>query len=338
MTRARPCIVGVGGPRLAPEEAALFARTPPAGVILFARNVEDRAQVRRLVTDLRSACAPWPLLVLVDQEGGRVQRLGPPHWRRLPSAAAIGELARAEPEKGVRAAWLVGRLIAQDLYEVGIDVALAPVLDLALPDTTEAIGDRAFTSDPELVGQLGRAFLAGLEAGGVLGTIKHVPGHGRARTDSHRALPRVATPLDELARTDFHPFRECASAALGMTAHVLFEALDFERPATLSPRVIAEVIRGAIGFHGLLLSDDLEMGALEGPLAARAHAALEAGCDLVLACSGDHARNRALLNALLPMSETLAARLKLLLGRPGPAPGFDESAAALELASLLGQA
>ncbi|MCX7629453.1 MAG: beta-N-acetylhexosaminidase [Geminicoccaceae bacterium] len=337
MIPPRPCVVGVSGPALSPEEAALFARLPPAGVILFARNVRDRGQLRRLVADLRTACRPWPILVMVDQEGGRVQRLRPPEWRALPPAAAIGALARRDPDRGARAAWLAGRLVACDLAEVGIDVAVAPVLDLALPETTEAIGDRAFASDPELVGRLGRAFLAGLRAGGALGVIKHLPGHGRARLDSHRTLPRVAAARAELARTDFRPFRDCAFAPLGMTAHLLYEDIDPERPATLSPRIVAEIIRGAIGFRGVLLSDDLEMGALSGPLLARARAALAAGCDLVLAASGELARNRALLEGLPPVDEVLGARLRALLDRPAPELPFDPEAGAAELAALVGR-
>jgi len=336
VTRARPAIVAVAGPALAAEEAALFARRPPAGVILFARNCRDRVQLRRLVSDLRTTCGPRPLLLLVDQEGGRVQRLRPPEWRALPAMAAVGALAARDPEAGLCAARLVGRLIAHDLAEVGIDATAAPCLDLAFPDTTEAIGDRSFGPDPELVGRLGRALLDGLAQGAVLGVIKHMPGHGRARLDSHHTLPVVRATAAELARADLRPFAACADAPLGMTAHLVYEALDPERPATLSPRLIRETIRGAIGFRGLLLSDDLNMGALAGPLPERASAALAAGCDLVLACRGDLAETAALLDALPPCDERLEERLATLLDRPAPRAPLDSASAAAELDRLLG--
>lgn len=338
MSPVRPAIVAVAGPELAAEEAALFAGMPPAGVILFARNCRDRVQLRRLVTDLRTACGPRPLLLLVDQEGGRVQRLGPPEWRALPAMAAVGALAARDREAGIRAARLVGRLIAHDLAEVGIDASAAPCLDLRFPDTTPAIGDRSFGSDPELVGRLGRALLAGLAEGGVLGVIKHLPGHGRARLDSHHTLPVVRASAAELARADLRPFALCADAPLGMTAHLVYEALDPDRPATLSPRLVGETIRGAIGFRGLLLSDDLNMGALSGPLPERARAALAAGCDLVLACRGDLAETAALLDALPPVDERLEERLAALLDRPTPRAPLAPASAAAELDRLLGVA
>lgn len=336
MIPPRPAIVGIAGPALSAEEARLLAGSPPAGVILFARNILDPAQLRRLVTDLRTARGPAALLLLVDQEGGRVQRLGPPHWRRLPAAAAIGGLAGRDASAAARAAFLAGRLIAHDLAEVGIDATAAPVLDLGLAETTGAIGDRAFASDPGLVSRLGKAFLRGLGAGGVLPVLKHLPGHGRARADSHLELPRVDASRALLEATDFRPFAACAAAPLAMTAHVLYPALDPERPATLSARVIAEAIRGTIGFRGLLMSDDLEMGALEGPLAERARKALSAGCDLVLACSGDPARNAALLSALPPVAPAVEEKLVALACRPSPETPFDPQAAAAELAALVG--
>lgn len=338
MSRPRPAIVALAGPTLAAAEARLFEDLPPAGVILFARNVRDRGQLRRLVTDLRTACGRGPLLLLVDQEGGRVQRLRPPEWRALPAMAALGALAMADPERGLRAAGLLGRLIAHDLAEVGIDAAAAPCLDLAVPGATPAIGDRSPGADPELVGRLGRALIDGLEAGGVLPVVKHLPGHGRARVDSHRELPVVDAPAELLAASDLVPFRACADAPLGMTAHIVYEALDPERPATLSPRVIEGTIRGAIGFRGVLVSDDLDMGALEGPVAARARAALAAGCDLALVCKGDPAETRAVLEALPPMGEALAARLVELSARPGPRTAFDPAELAAALDRLLGTA
>lgn len=336
MTPPRPAIVGLAGPVLSAEEAALLARLPPAGVILFARNCRSREQLRRLVTDVRTASGPRPLLLLVDQEGGRVQRLGPPEWRALPAMAAIGALAARDPTAGAQAARLVGRLIAHDLAEVGIDATAAPCLDLSFPETTPAIGDRSFGSDPALVGRLGRAILEGLAEGGVLGVIKHMPGHGRARLDSHAALPRVEASAEALAAFDLRPFAACADAPLGMTAHLVYEAFDPERPATLSPRVIEGTIRGAIGFRGLLLSDDLDMGALSGPVPERARAALAAGCDLVLECRGELAGTAALLESLPPASDRLLERLSGLAERPGPRAPFEVAAAAAELDRLLG--
>ncbi len=336
MSPPRPAIVALEGPVLTAAEAAVLARLPPAGVILFARNCRDRAQLRRLVTDVRSACGPRPLLFLVDQEGGRVQRLRPPEWRALPAMAAVGALAVRDNASGERAARLVGRLIAHDLAEVGIDATAAPCLDLAFPETTEAIGDRSFGGDPERVGRLGRALLEGLREGGVLGVIKHLPGHGRARLDSHLVLPRVEASAGELAASDFLPFRACADAPLGMSAHLVYEALDPERPATLSPRVIEATIRGAIGFRGLLLSDDLDMGALSGAVPERARAALAAGCDLVLHCRGELAGTSALLEALPPASDGLLERLARLAERPGPRAPLAVAAAAAELERLLG--
>ncbi len=338
MSTPRPAIVALAGVELAAEEAALLARLPPAGVILFARNCRDRAQLRRLVTDIRTACGPRPVLVMVDQEGGRVQRLRPPEWRALPAMARIGDLARRDPAAGRRAARLAGRLIAHDLAEVGIDVAAAPCLDLTCPGTTPAIGDRSFGADPDLVAELGLVFLDGLAAGGVAGVIKHLPGHGRAELDSHEALPVVRAGAAELLASDLVPFRACARAPLGMTAHVVYEALDPGRPATLSPRVIEETIRGTIGFRGLLVSDDLTMGALHGPLPERATAALAAGCDLALVCCTRLRETAAVLEALPPASEPLAARLAATFVRPGPVEPFDPVAAAAELDGLLGTA
>lgn len=332
----QPAVVGLAGPALTAAEARLLAHRPPAGVILFARNVRDRGQLRRLVTDLRTACGPRPLLLMVDQEGGRVQRLRPPEWRALPPQAAIGALAAADPLAGERAAFLLGRLIAHDLAEVGIDVAAAPCLDLGLAETTPAIGDRAFGADPELVGRLGRALIGGLAAGGVLPVIKHLPGHGRARLDSHHALPRVTAEAALLEASDLVPFRACADAPLGMTAHIVYEALDPLRPATLSAAVIGRTIRGALGFRGVLVSDDLDMGALFGPLPERARAALGAGCDLVLACSGEPDANAALLGALEPAGDALAERLARLAARPAASLPFDPASAAAELDRLLG--
>jgi beta-N-acetylhexosaminidase len=301
----RAAIVGVAGLSLSPAETALFAAHPPAGAILFRRNVADPAQLRDL-TDALHAALPPGAPVLVDQEGGRVARLRPPHWRAHPPAGALGALHRTRPDAGLRVAWLTGALIGLDCAAAGIDVACAPVLDLRLPDTHDAIGDRAFSSDPEAVAALGRAIAEGLLAAGVQPVGKHAPGHGRARVDSHLALPVVQ---DTDLSADLVPFARNADLPWMLTAHILYPALDPERPATLSPRIVGEVIRGRIGFAGVLASDDLAMQALHGTPAERAVAALDAGCDIALYCPGDPAGNEAVLRACPPLTEAAAGRM-----------------------------
>jgi beta-N-acetylhexosaminidase len=264
-------------------------------------------------------------------------RLAPPHWRSLPAAGAIGELALRDPASGRRAAWLVGRLIAHDLREVGIDVACAPVIDVAATGMTEAIGSRSYGADPALVGELAASVAAGLAAGGVAHVIKHLPGHGRALVDSHLDLPVVPASLAELAAADLAPCRQLCHAPFAMTAHVVYPELDPERPATLSRLVIAQIIRGLLGVQGLLLSDDLAMAALSGDPAARALAALAAGCDLALYCTGKLDETRALLAAVPPLAPSLAARLEGILtalAAATPEP-FDPDRGQAELADLL---
>lgn len=340
MTQGQPpraAVVGIAGTALSPDERALFAELPPAGVILFRRNCADRAQLRALTGELRASAAGRPLPVFVDQEGGRVMRLAPPHWRPLPSAASVGALALADAAAGARAARLLGRLIAHDLREVGIDVDCAPVLDVAAPGMTAAIGTRSFGAEPALVAELAAAFAAGLEAGGVAPVIKHLPGHGRARVDSHLALPTVEAAFLDLVAADLVPFRHLRHAPFAITAHVVYPDLDPLSPATLSRAVIARTIRGELGFAGLLLSDDLAMAALSGDPAARATAALAAGCDLALYCPGEPAANRAVLAAAPPLAASLEARLEGVMARLAATPpdGFSPDAAAAELDALL---
>lgn len=306
----RAAVVGIAGPVLLPEERLLFARLPPAGVILFARNIEEPAQVRALARELREL-VPGPLLLFVDQEGGRVQRLGPPHWPALPAAAAVGELAARDPRAGTEAAALLAAAIAATVLDAGLDVTCAPVADVRTPAATGAIGDRAFSDDPRLVARLARIVARTLDAFGVGAVAKHAPGHGRAREDSHVALPRVDAPRAELEACDFLPFRRLADVPFVMTAHVLFEALDPERPASLSPEV-HRLLREGLGIAGLVISDDLAMGALEGPPGRRAAAARAAGADLALYCAGDPDGNEAVLEAageLAPEGEARLARL-----------------------------
>lgn len=285
-------IFGCAGPRLADDERAFFRDADPFGFILFARNVVSPAQVRALTDDLRACVGRADTPVLIDQEGGRVARLKPPHWRVAPPAARFGALYADEPEAAVEAARLNARLIAAELAPLGIDVDCAPVLDVVVEGAHNVIGDRAFAGTPGIVAALGRAQAEGLLAGGVMPVVKHLPGHGRARADSHLELPVVEASRAELEASDFVPFRALADMPWAMTAHVLYRALSSNQPATMSETLVRDVIRGHIGFDGLLVTDDLSMGALEGAYAERARAALAAGCDVLLHCNGDAAQMR----------------------------------------------
>ncbi len=300
--RPRPVIFGCAGERLGTAERRFFAEADPLGFILFRRNCREPGQVRDLVASLRDCVGRADAPVLIDQEGGRVARLGPPHWRRHPAAA---ELAR----EGEAAVFGTARQIAADLAGLGITVDCAPVLDLRIAGADQVIGDRSFGADPAAVARFGRAWCDGLLAGGVLPVLKHIPGHGRARADSHVACPAVDAAADELAASDFAPFRALAEMPWAMTAHVVYTAFDPDAPATLSSSVIGGAIRGTIGFDGVLISDDLSMGALSGPLGARAAAALAAGCDLALHCSGRLAEMEEIAAATGPLAAATAARL-----------------------------
>jgi beta-N-acetylhexosaminidase len=311
------CILGCAGPRLSGEERGFFRQVRPWGFILFKRNVESPDQLRALTEALR-ACVERPdAPVLIDQEGGRVQRLGPPHWPIYPPGRAYGQLAPPLRREMTR---LGARLIANDLAAVGINVDCLPVLDVPAAGGHDVIGDRAYDASPDRVASLGRAAAEGLIAGGVLPVIKHIPGHGRAGADSHKALPVVEASLAELEAVDFAPFRALADMPMAMTAHVVYTAIDRTRPATTSPRVIGDVIRGAIGFQGLLMSDDLSMKALSGDLAGLSRAALEAGCDLVLHCNGDMGEMQAVAAGSRPLAGQAEARAGAALARIGGAP------------------
>jgi len=329
----RAAIVGIAGPLLSPEEADLFRSHPPAGVILFSRNVQDPDQLERLTSALRTVL-PADAELMVDQEGGRVARLRPPHWRSHPPAAAIGAVFDREPEAGLRVAWLTGALIGEDCRRAGFTVAAAPVLDLAVPGATEAIGDRAFGQHPAAVARLGRELAAGLLAACVVPVGKHAPGHGRARVDSHLALPRVT---DDLLETDIQPFALNGDLPWMMTAHIVFEAFDAVLPATLSAAVIEQVIRGRISYKGVLVTDDLAMKALSGEPADLARRALAAGCDVALYCAGDLAATERLLRTCpgltVPARERMQAA-RALAGRCRIA--LDPAALADERARLMG--
>jgi len=273
-------------------EYDFFRRADPAGFILFTRNCEHPVQVRDLVSALRDSVGRPDAPVLIDQEGGRVQRLGPPHWPAMAPGKAFAEMAEADMTGAVGAAELHGRLLAADLEALGITVNCAPVADILRPETHDVIGDRAFGTEPDRVGQLAAAVCRGLLAGGVTPVIKHLPGHGRARVDSHADLPVVATSREILSQTDFAVFRHIAQMpwapmSWAMTAHIVYSAIDPSQPASTSKSVLRKIIRAHIGFGGILISDDIGMQALDGDMAERAKACLAAGCDLTLHCSGD---------------------------------------------------
>jgi beta-N-acetylhexosaminidase len=279
----RACIFGLSGTEVSAEERVFFIETQPIGFILFRRNVDTPEQVRALTDNLR-ACVEREPFILIDQEGGRVRRLRPPHWPDYPPAAHYRDFARSVEEERdlVR---LGARLMAHDLRDLGINVDCAPVLDVPQPGAHDIIGDRAYGTTRESVAVMGRAACEGFLAGGVLPVIKHIPGHGRAGADSHAALPIVDTAYDEIVASDFYPFQVCADMPLAMTAHVLYRAIDKKRPATTSKKAI-RMIRDVIGFDGLIMCDDLSMNALSGNLSRRARESVRAGCDVLLHCNG----------------------------------------------------
>ena len=282
----RALIFGCEGLDLGTAEAEFFRQADPLGFILFARNCDNPEQLAALTAALRETVGREDAPILIDQEGGRVTRMKPPHWRQIPAAGRFGEIYEVEPEKALDAVRLNARLIAHELLGVGVDVDCAPSLDLRLAGASEIIGDRAFSSDVETIVALGRAAAEGFLAGGVLPVIKHIPGHGRALVDSHLALPIVKESLDVLKMTDFAPFCPLNDLPLAMTAHIVYEAIDARNPGTVSQRVVQEVIRDHIGFDGFLVSDDLSMEALEGPVEERAARTLAAGADAALHCNG----------------------------------------------------
>ncbi len=302
-----PVIFGVAGRELRSGERSLFAECTPFGFILFARNLDAPPQIRRLVRALRETVGS-AVPILIDQEGGRVQRLGPPHAPAYPAAGAYGRLAARDLAQAVETVRTGHLRMGRDLVPFGIDVNCAPVLDLAVEGGDAVIGDRAFARDPDVVTALGRAALDGLGRAGVMPVVKHIPGHGRAGVDSHAALPVVDVPVSVLEASDFVPFRALRDAPVAMTAHVVLAAVDAALPLTLSRRGIREVVRGRLGFEGLLLSDDLGMGALTGPVSQRAAAARAAGCDLVLHCSGAIDEMTAIARVLSPVTDEAFGR------------------------------
>ena len=315
-----PAIFGLSGPQLTDEERRFFADARPAGYILFKRNCVDRAQLRALTDSLRDLEGRADVAILIDQEGGRVARMQPPQWPAFPAGAAFDRLYDLAPISALEAARCNGQALGLMLAEVGITVDCLPLLDIRTGDTHDAIGDRALGADPLRVASLGRATIDGLRAGGVVGVVKHMPGQGRASVDSHHDLPRVTASDTDLER-DLMPFRQLRDMPMGMTGHVVFEAWDPGRPATLSPTVIADIIRDRIGFDGLLMSDDLDMNALQGHVAGRAAQCVAAGCDIALSCWGRMDEMVSIAEALPAMTEVASERLARAMRWTGEAQG-----------------
>ena len=303
-----PIIFAFSGLELTADERALFSACDPAGYILFKRNCDNPEQVRALTDSLRELSGRDDVPILIDQEGGRVARLGPPHWPVFPTGEIFGRLYERAPLSAIEAARVNALAIARLLFDLGINVDCLPLLDVPAPDGHDVIGDRAYGSDPMRVAALGEHTLRGLREGGVAGIIKHIPGHGRAAADSHLELPVVTASRDEL-ETDLAPFRKLRDAPMAMTAHVTYTALDPDRCASLSPVVIGDIIRRDIGFDGFLMADDLSMKALGGSFAERATGVIAAGCDVALHCSGDFAEMAEIVEAAPPMTAAAVERL-----------------------------
>jgi beta-N-acetylhexosaminidase len=334
---SRAFITGVSGLELTAAERDFIRAERPWGFILFKRNVDTPGQVARLVAELRAVVGSPDAPVLIDQEGGRVQRLGPPHWPVYPPGAVFGSLYDRDPALGLKAARLSNRLIAADLAELGISVDCLPLADVPVAGADNVIGNRAYGTEPGKVAAIARAVTEGLEQGGVLPVLKHIPGHGRATADSHFRLPTVDTPRNELERTDFAAFVPLADLPMAMTAHVVFSAIDPAQPATTSATIVERVIRRGIGFQGLLMSDDVSMNALAGSIAERTRAIVGAGCDMVLHCNGKLDEMREVARQTPELSgKALERAVRALASRKQPVP-FDRKAARAELDALVQQ-
>jgi beta-N-acetylhexosaminidase len=335
---SRAFITGVSGPELSAEERGFIRNERPWGFILFKRNIVTPAQVILLVDELRSAIGKPDAPVLIDQEGGRVQRLGPPHWPVYPPGAVFGALYDLDPALGLAAARLSARLIAADLIEAGVTVDCLPLADVPVAGADTVIGNRAYGTEPAKVAAIARAVTEGLEQGGILPVLKHIPGHGRATADTHFRLPEVKTSKAELERTDFAAFQRLADLPMAMTAHVVFSALDPAHPATTSATIIEQVIRGVIGFQGLLMSDDVSMNALSGSLAERTRAIFAAGCDMVLHCNGKLDEMREVVRETPELSGNALQRAHRALASRRAPQAFDRLAARAELDALIERA
>jgi beta-N-acetylhexosaminidase len=334
----RAFITGIAGLELSAAEREFIIGERPWGFILFKRNIDTPSQVTHLVRELRATSGNPQAPVLIDQEGGRVQRLGPPNWPIYPAGAVFGTLYDVDPALGLDAARLSARLIADDLIQLGVTVDCLPLADVPVEGADAVIGNRAYGTDPKTVAAIARAVTDGLEQGGVLPVLKHIPGHGRATADTHFKLPEVDTSEKELERTDFAAFQPLADLPMAMTAHVVFSALDPAHPATTSATIISQVIRGAIGFQGLLMSDDVSMNALAGSLAERTRAIFNAGCDMVLHCNGNLDEMRDVARETPELSgKALQRANRALASRKSPQP-FDRQAARARLDALIERA
>jgi beta-N-acetylhexosaminidase len=332
---SRAFITGVSGLELSAAEREFIRGERPWGFILFKRNVETPDQVSALVEELRTCLGEADAPVLIDQEGGRVARLGPPHWPVYPPGAAFGALYDLDPALGLQAARLSSRLIAADLIDLGVTVDCLPLADVPVAGANAVIGNRAYGTEPAKVAAIARAVTGGLEQGGVLPVLKHIPGHGRATADSHFRLPTIDTPREELERTDFAAFRPLADLPMAMTAHVVFSALDPAQPATTSATIIRQVIRGQIGFQGLLMSDDVSMNALAGSIAERTRAIVNAGCDMVLHCNGKLDEMRDVARETPELTDEALQRASRALASRKPPEPLDRQAVRAELDALL---
>jgi beta-N-acetylhexosaminidase len=335
---SRAFITGVSGPELTTEEREFIRSERPWGFILFKRNIETPAQVIQLILELRDTLDEPGAPVLIDQEGGRVQRFAPPHWPAYPAGAIFGALYDIDPKLGLTAARLSARLIAADLSETGVTVDCLPLADVPVAGADAVIGNRAYGTEPGKVAAIARAVAEGLEQGGILPVLKHIPGHGRATADTHFRLPVVDTPRVELERTDFAAFQPLADLPMAMTAHVVFSALDPAHPATTSATIIEQVIRGVIGFQGLLMSDDVSMNALAGSIAERTRAIFAAGCDMVLHCNGKLDEMREVAAETPELSGQALERASWALASRRAPQAFDRLAARAELDALIERA
>jgi len=333
MTRA--FITGTSGTELSAEEREFIRSTRPWGFILFKRNCDTPAQTAALTHELRDALGDADAPVLIDQEGGRVQRLQPPHWPAYPAGGSFGRLYGIEPALGLRAARLSARLIADDLSQIGVSVDCLPLADVPIAGADNVIGDRAYGTQPNQVAVIARAVTEGLAEGGILPILKHIPGHGRAMADSHLSLPMVDAGQTELETVDFAAFRPLADLPMAMTAHVVFSAYDAAHPATTSATMIERVIRGLIGFHGLLMSDDVSMNALQGSLVERTRAIFTAGCDVVLHCNGKLGEMREVASETPELSGKARQRAAQALASRRTPQVFDRAAARAELDELI---
>jgi beta-N-acetylhexosaminidase len=332
---ARAFITGLSGPTVTADERAFLRESLPWGLILFKRNVDSALQISALIDEFKAVVGRADVPVLIDQEGGRVQRMRPPQWPAYPPGAAYGRLYDRDPTAGLTAARLGGRLIAADLAAAGITVDCLPLADVPVAGSDAVIGDRAYGETPAKVAAIAAALTQGLAEGGVLPVLKHLPGHGRATADSHLRLPVVTADRETLEATDFAAFRPLGRLAMGMTAHVVFTAIDPDLPATTSATIIGQVIRGFIGFDGLLMSDDLSMGALSGTLAERTHAALAAGCDMALHCNGDLREMEAIAEVAPELAGEAARRAAAALAARRNAAPIDLMAARAEFARMM---